>query len=357
MTRNLDHNITAAEVVLPCCNLQEMLAFFIEQLGFRLETIFPSDAPQVAVISGYGSRLRLVLGVPGPAPTIHLVCERETPPSNELEIPKGIDLEWVTTSSTVKLPPLTPSFHVSTISNAEWSVGRAGMRYRDLIPDRQGGLFIASHILIPEAGPVPDYPHFHKVLFQLIFCHKGWVRVVYEDQGEAFIMNPGDCVLQPPEIRHQVLECSANLEVIEIGCPAIHETWADHDLALPSASRSSRRLFSGQRFVHHVAAEALWAQWVMAGFEYRDTGIMQATGGIVSVTVIRRDGGDIQTVRRQHDNQLAFTFVLQGSATLCCDNNAKTSLSASDSYVIPPHHHYQLKDCSNDLELLQVEVS
>ena len=39
-----------------------------------------------------------------------------------------------------------------------WGVGRAGMRYRDLIPDRLGGAFIASHIRILEGGPVPDAP-------------------------------------------------------------------------------------------------------------------------------------------------------------------------------------------------------
>jgi quercetin dioxygenase-like cupin family protein len=40
----------------------------------------------------------------------------------------------------------------------------------------------------------------------MIYCHRGWVRVVYEDQGEPFVMHPGDCVLQPPGIRHRVLE-------------------------------------------------------------------------------------------------------------------------------------------------------
>ncbi len=64
---------------------------------------------------------------------------------------------------------------------------------------------------IADAGPVPDYVH-----FQMIYCYKGWVRVVYEDQGEPFVMNAGDCVLQPPEIRHRVLECSVDLGVVQI---------------------------------------------------------------------------------------------------------------------------------------------
>ena len=119
------------------------------------------------------------------------------------------------------------------------------MRYRDLIPDRWGGSFVASHITIPEGGPVPDYVHFHKVRFQMIFVKSGWVRLVYEDQGDPFVMVAGDCVLQPPEIRHRVLESSPGLEVIEIGCPALHETIADWSLALPNGRGEAARAWDG----------------------------------------------------------------------------------------------------------------
>src|SRR3546814_7577110 len=104
------------------------------------------------------------------------------------------------------------------------------MHYRDLIPGRLGGRFIASHIRIPDGGEVADYVHYHRVRFQMIFCKTGWVRVVYEDQGPPFVLHAGDCVLQPPQIRHRVLEASAGLEVVELGCPAVHETCADHGL-------------------------------------------------------------------------------------------------------------------------------
>ena len=90
------------------------------------------------------------------------------------------------------------------------------MRYRDLVPDRQGGRFIASHIRIDAAGEVPDYVHYHRVHFQFLYCRRGRVRVVYEDQGPPFDFVAGDCILQPPGIRHRVLECSAGLEVVEV---------------------------------------------------------------------------------------------------------------------------------------------
>ena len=58
----------------------------------------------------------------------------------------------------------------------------------------------------------------------MIFCKAGWVRVVYEDQGPPFVLEAGDCVLQPPGIRHKELAHSDDLEMIEITMPAEFET-------------------------------------------------------------------------------------------------------------------------------------
>ncbi len=52
------HSIRAAEIALPSTDLAADLAFFTETLGFRIDTIFPADNPSVAVISGYGLRIR-----------------------------------------------------------------------------------------------------------------------------------------------------------------------------------------------------------------------------------------------------------------------------------------------------------
>ena len=99
-------------------------------------------------------------------------------------------------------------------------------------------------------------------------------------------------VLQPPEIRHRVLEASVGLEVIELGCPAIHETQADHALLLPNLQISPLREFDGQRFMRHVAADARWIPWTWmghdtSGFEMRNSGISAATNAIAHVQVVR----------------------------------------------------------------------
>src|ERR1019366_7677419 len=102
--------------------------------------------------------------------------------------------------------------------------------------------------------------------------------LVYEDQGPAFVLAAGDCVLQPPRIRHRVLEASPGLEVVELGCPALHETVSDHDMALPTGRDLPGRDFDGQVFARHVAADAPWT--AEAGFERRDTGLRAATRGL-----------------------------------------------------------------------------
>src|SRR5262249_58242589 len=87
------------------------------------------------------------------------------------------------------IPPLVPSYVVSKLDDASsFTVGRAGMCYRDLIPDRQGGRFIASHIGLGEGGVVPDYVHFHKLRFQMLYCLRGWTRLLYEGYGPAFVL-------------------------------------------------------------------------------------------------------------------------------------------------------------------------
>lgn len=192
---------------------------------------------------------------------------------------------------------------VSRLAEARWEVGRAEMLYRDLVPGRDGGRLIASHIRIPTGGPVPDYVHFHTVRFQIIYCWRGWVRVVYQDQGPPFVLEAGDCVLQPPRIRHRVLECSPGLEVIEVASPAEHATAADPELALPTAWLRPDRLFEGQRFHRHRMAGAGWER--RGALDWRDLGIAEATGGVVSAGVAR------VRARIELEGPL-FAFVLAG---------------------------------------------
>ncbi|NOX69791.1 MAG: cupin [Gammaproteobacteria bacterium] len=349
--------IEGAEIVLPCADIKDTLDFFTGVLGFRIDMIYPADAPRIAVISGFGTRLRLDRDSDAPPGSLVFVCrdeERLVTPASPLVAPNGTEIEFRPATTSLELAPLAPSLIVRQMSHdGEWGTGRAGMQYRDLIPGRLGGRYIASHIRIPTGGPVPDYVHHHHILFQMIYCYKGWVRLVYEDQGPSFLMEAGDCVLQPPHIRHRVLECSDGFEVVEIGCPAEHATLVDHDMELPTSARKPDRDFGGQPFNFHKCADAEWIPWRIDGFEMRDTGIAAATDNLVAVVVVR-PSAKAATIRSRHDTELLFNFVLQGSMTLDCENGGHWNLVAGDSLTMPAESKYVLSDFSDDLEFLEI---
>jgi quercetin dioxygenase-like cupin family protein len=285
--------------------------------GARLDVIYPADDPHTALLTQDGTRIRLTSRPDAAGP------------------PRS-------------LPPFEPGF-VLSLAGGDGGQGRAGMLYRDLIPNRLGGRYIASHITIPTGGPVEDWVHFHRVAVQMIYVRAGWVRVVYEGQGAPFVMNSGDLVLQPPGIRHRVLESSAGLEVVEIGAPALHETFADHEMALPTEETEPGRRWNGQRFLRHVAADTPWTAF--AGGEAQETGLWQATGGIMSACTIRSAGARNISFD-QHDGELVFGFVLDGQARLDA-----VKLGESDAFVIPPERAWTLDDMSDDFRLLHVTTA
>jgi quercetin dioxygenase-like cupin family protein len=354
-------HIRSAQVVVPCSDLTATMGFFVEQLGFRVDVIFPADAPTAAVISGHGTTLRLEedqAAANHPPLNLRLLCDLSALPSGtprQLLAPGGTRIVLAEANPAIELPDAKQEFVVSRLGGADaWGAGRASMQYRDLIPSRLGGRFIASHIRIPEGGPVPDYVHYHKVRFQMIFCKAGWVRLVYEDQGPPFVLNAGDCVLQPPEIRHRVLEASAGLEVIEIGCPAVHETFADHDMPLPTTKVAPGRVFGGQQFVRHVAANAKWGPWHGAGFEARDTGIGATTNGLAGVRVVRSAvGAKIDSLK--HEGEFLFFFVLRGELGVRSSEHGEHRLRESESCVISAGARFELI-ADAGLEMLEVAL-
>ncbi|HEY1605165.1 MAG TPA: cupin domain-containing protein [Allosphingosinicella sp.] len=304
------------ELDLICADFDAALDL-LRRLGLRIDIIYPADEPHSAILSSDGMKVRLT-------------SRPDAPP-----LPAG-------------LPEFRPEFMVLQ-AGGDSGEGRAGMRYRDLIPGRLGGRYIASHITIPHGGHVADWVHFHRIAVQLLCVRRGWVRLVYEDQGAPFVMAAGDMVLQPPEIRHRVLESSPGLEVVEITCPALHETLADHEIALPNGGPDPSRLHGGQHFLHHVAATSPWTPW--RGAEAQETKLGEASGGLAEARILR-PGLSARIAVPPHDGELVFGFVLEGSARL--DRDGEHVLGPADSFAIPPGEAWRLREASDDFRLLHV---
>lgn len=131
-------------------------------------------------------------------------------------------------------PPKPPKVHwkpqsfVAThVKDAEFKTGlRAYAAYRDLLTDKATGGAVLSHVirLIGKCDPkVVSIPHYHGVQFQMIYMLKGWMIGEYEGQGRVK-MTAGSCWIQPPGIRHQVIDYSDGCEMIEIILPANFDT-------------------------------------------------------------------------------------------------------------------------------------
>ncbi len=346
-----------AEVRLPTSDLRADLGFFTKVLDMRMDMIYPADDPSVAVFSGHGLRVRLMVDMQAVAGHLCILTDDQGFAQGEktLRSPGGTHVTVDALNPPLILPQTDHAFVVRRLADqAPWVIGRAGMQYRDLIPSRLGGSIIASHIRIPDGGPVPDMVHFHRVGFQLIYCYRGWVDVVYEDQGPPIRLTAGDCFIQPPEIRHRVLEASEGIEVIEIGVPAEHITEIDHEMQLPTPHVRPEREWQGQKFVFNEGAKADWHPFRLAGFEARDTTIATNTQAVAGVQVIRRGHGD--PVWSKHDADIHFTFVLAGEMTLEGEGKDPYRLSAGDAFVIPPQMLTRYTAASADIELLEVSL-
>ena len=121
-------------------------------------------------------------------------------------------------------------FSASLARDAVYKTGlRSFMEYRDLGIERAThGRFRAHVIRIKADAPgVHDLHttglHQHQCDFQMFYVLKGWMKFVYEGEGER-TFHAGDCVLQPAGIVHNELDCSDDVEILEIYSPAVHDT-------------------------------------------------------------------------------------------------------------------------------------
>lgn len=67
--------------------------------------------------------------------------------------------------------------------------------------------------------------HAHGLAFQMVYVLKGKARFWYDGFGTVDVV-AGSAVYQPPGIRHEMLSCSRNCEILEITMPAEFETQA-----------------------------------------------------------------------------------------------------------------------------------
>jgi hypothetical protein len=128
-----------------------------------------------------------------------------------------------------RLKAATPvqRFAVSHLDHADFKPDglRSYALYRDLgIAAATGGLCQAHVIrLLSPCTDEVRKRHQHETELQLIYVLQGWVKNEFEGEGVQ-MMSAGSCWLQPPGIKHTVLDYSPDVELLEIIVPADFKT-------------------------------------------------------------------------------------------------------------------------------------
>ena len=119
------------------------------------------------------------------------------------------------------------AFTVSHLDEADFNTGlRSYAHYRDLgIAKATNGMALAHVVrFVPPCDPrVVSKNHHHDVDFQMVYVLKGWITAHFDGHG-PFTMKAGSAWLQPPNIKHKVLNYSDDCEVLEIVLPADFKT-------------------------------------------------------------------------------------------------------------------------------------
>lgn len=180
--------------------------------------------------------------------------------------------------------------------------------------------------------------------------------------------------LQPPGIRHRVLEAGGGLEVVEVAVPASHETFADPGCPLPNspAPAPPREFFlddgagpgGRQRFVFFSAAaksdaelRASGARTKLGSVDKTDTGILAATHGYASVSLFSPAVGRGEQPAASADSPFApaapglhLLFAAHGSAEVvlrsergdCCAD-VVMQLLEGDAIALAPGASFSLR--------------
>ena len=359
-------SLKSVRLAVAAPDFQAGLSFFVEELGFEVAMIAPAEDPTYAVLTLEGMTIALDKNRTSEPVTLEIPSEEQEIIGTSKQGPNGTKVHYVSYVREVsKNTKQIPVLNVAQVEKADWVTGRASMAYRSLIDDQKSHI-TASHIKIEGSGQVPDWVHFHDVEFQVIYCLRGSAKLVYEGQGEPFILSEGDCVLQPPHIRHRVLESYDDLEVIEVTSPSDHATYADRVMELPSRLYQPERDFSGQRFAFSKHSESKWVKYPSnENLVTQKTSILKASGGVgwvneIRATAFQETNEESILVNYDFEPDFYLWFVLEGTATIIYEGR-KINIGVDDAIICPngctQETEFYLAGFQEDFRVLEVGIN
>ncbi|MFM8555268.1 MAG: cupin domain-containing protein [Betaproteobacteria bacterium] len=113
-------------------------------------------------------------------------------------------------------------FAFSHLNESDFKDGlRPYARYRDLgFGSASGGAAVAHVVrMIPPCTDAVREWHTHGVQFQMVYVLRGWIEPQMEGR-DPIRMVAGSSWMQPPGIRHRVMNYSDDCEILEVVLPA-----------------------------------------------------------------------------------------------------------------------------------------
>lgn len=114
---------------------------------------------------------------------------------------------------------------------------------------------------------------------------------------------------------------------------------------------------SATTVVHAAADQSDFKPGLREYFEYRDTGMMEATNGAFAAHVIRVVPGKIMDFKPQwHNHETAFQmfYVLKGWVEFEYEDIGVVRMNVGSSVYQPDRIRHRQLTCSDDLEILEI---
>jgi hypothetical protein len=118
------------------------------------------------------------------------------------------------------------AFAFSHLQGAHFESGlRTYASYRDLGFAKASQGAAVAHVIrfVPPCTDEVRVWHTHDVEFQMVYVLKGWIVTEMEGHKPEKML-VGSSWMQPPKIRHRVVDYSDDCEVLEIVLPATFDT-------------------------------------------------------------------------------------------------------------------------------------
>src|SRR5688572_11173400 len=132
--------------------------------------------------------------------------------------------------STVHLDRLVDAFSLLRVARLSPAAFKprdlwSAFEVRDLgMAAATGGRVGAFHMRALGPCKGPQGFHWHKVEFHMVYILKGRVTYRWEGSDEDVVVEAGGCLYQPPRGAHNVIDYTADVEVLEVTMPAVYET-------------------------------------------------------------------------------------------------------------------------------------